>query len=106
MECIEVSENDTKINFFANNTPGVPITISPESYLITDEGTRLKLTGSDGITPGQEFTTDENGTGHFSLIYEPLPIQTESITFVETPGGWFSIKNIRVQNSDKYMVNE
>lgn len=100
VEGIEVSENGTKINFFANYTPGVQITISPESFLITDDGTRLKLTGTDGIIPGQEFTTDENGTGHFSLIYEQLPMQTQSITFVEAPGGWFSIKNIRVKNLD------
>lgn len=97
VECIEASENGTKITFFANNTPGLPITISPESFLITDDGTKLKLTGTDGITPGQELTTDENGTGHFSLIYEPLPMNTESITFVEAPGGWFNIKNIRVK---------
>ena len=97
VECVEVSENGTKIDFFANNLPGIPISISPESYLITDEGTRLKLTGSDGITPGQEFTTDENGTGHFSLIYEPLPMQTKSIIFEEAPGSWLSIKNIRVK---------
>ncbi|MDE6522390.1 MAG: TlpA family protein disulfide reductase [Muribaculaceae bacterium] len=106
IECIEISENGTKINFFANNMLGIPISISPESYLITDEGTRLKLSGSDGITPGQEFTTDENGTGHFSLIYEALPKETQSITFGEAPGGWFSIKDIRVKNLDKYLVNE
>ena len=94
---MNISENETKINFFANNTPGVPITISPESFLITEDGTKLQLTGTVGITPGQEFTTDENGTGHFSLIYEALPKKTQSITFVETPGGWFSIKNICVQ---------
>ena len=84
----------------------MPITISPESFLITDDGTRLKQTGSDGTTPGQELKVDENGTGHFSLMYEQLPMQTESITFMEAPGGWFKIKNIRVKNLEKYMANE
>ena len=97
VESMNISENETKINFLANNTPGLPINISPESYLITDDGTTLKLTGSVGITPGQEFTTDENGSGHFSLFYEALPVQTESITFVEAPGGWLTIKNMRVK---------
>ena len=97
VESMNIFENETKINFFANNTPGVPITISSESFLITEDGTKLKLTGTDGITPGQEFTTDENGTGHFSLTYEALPKETQSITFMEAPGGWFSIKNICVQ---------
>lgn len=103
VEGIEVSENGTKINFFANYTPGVPITISPESFLITDDGTRVKLTGSDGIIPGQELKVDENGSGRFSLFYEPVPMETQSITFVEAPGGWFSIKNIRVKNLDKLL---
>ncbi len=94
VECVEISDNGTKVDFFAN---GAGITISPESYLLTAEGTKLKLTGSDGITPGQELSIDENGTGHFSLIYEPLPKEIQSFTYVEAPGSYLAIKNIRIK---------
>lgn len=97
VECVEISENGTKIDFLANNTPGAGITISPESYLLTDDGIKLKLTGSNGITPGEDFYVDENGTGHFSLIYEALPEEVLSFTYVMAPGGWLCIKNIRVK---------
>ena len=97
VEGVEMSENGIKIEFFANDTPGTRITISPESFLITDDGTRLKLTGSEGLTPGQEFNVDENGTSRFSLMYEPLPKETQFLTYVEKPGSYLSIKNIRVK---------
>lgn len=97
VECVEISENGTKIDFYANNTPGAEITISPESYLITEDGTKLKLTVSNGITPGEVFNVDENGTGHFSLIYEALPEETQSFTYIMAPGGWLGIKNILVK---------
>ncbi len=94
IESIEVSENGTKVYFLANESG---ITISPDTYLIADEGTKLKLIGSDGITPGQKLNVDENGIANFSLTYEPLPKGTKSFTYVMEPGGWFSIKNIRVK---------
>ncbi len=94
VESLQISENGIKIEFFAN---GTGITISPDSFLLTNDGTRLKLIGSDGTMPGQEFKVDENGTGIFSLTYESLPKDTQSFTFVEEPGGWLSIKNIRVK---------
>ncbi len=94
VESVHISEKGTKIEFFAN---GSGITISPYSFLLTNDGTRLMLIGSDGTTPGQEVKVDENGTGIFSLTYEPLPKDTKSFTFVEEPGGWLSIKNIHVK---------
>lgn len=97
VESLEISENGIKIDFYANNTPGAEITISPESFLITDDGTKLKLIRSDGITPGQVLNVDENGTGHFSLTYEPLPMDTQFITFVEAPDSYLRIKSIRIK---------
>lgn len=94
VESVQKSPAGTIIELLAN---GSGITISPDSFLLTNDGTRLKLIGSDGITPGQEFKVDNNGEGHFSLIYEPLPKDTQSFTFVERPDGWLAIKDIRVK---------
>lgn len=95
VESLQISEDGIKIEFFAN---GAGITISPDAFLLTNDGTKLKLAGSDGITPGQEFKEDENDTGRFSLTFEPLPKDAQSFTFVEQPGGFFSIKNIRFKH--------
>ncbi len=94
IEGIEISEDGTKVDFFAN---GAGITISPDTYLLLDDGTKLKLKDSFGVTPGQEVDVDTHGTGNFSLIFEPMPKETQSFTYVEAPGGWLAIKNVQVK---------
>ncbi len=95
IDSVEITEDGTKVDFFANCAG---ITISPETYLLLDDGTKLRLKDSVGVTPGHEVNVDEKGTGNFSLIFEPMPKDTKSFTYMEEPGGWLAIKNVRVNN--------
>ncbi len=96
IENVEVSAKGVTIDFLVTFTPGWWIMISPESFLTTEDGTQLRLIGSEGLTPGEEFYTNENGSGSFSLTFEPLPADSATISFFEGPASTWAIKNIRL----------
>lgn len=97
IESVKLSDSGTTIRFSVTFTPGWWISISPEAFLTTDNGTQLHLIGSDGITPGDQFYTDEKGSASFSLTFESLPADSEHISFFEGPNSEWSIKNIRIK---------
>ena len=97
VERIELSDEGTTLFFSVNYIPGWWISISPNSYLMTNDGTKHELTGSEGITPGEHFFADENGSGYFSLTFKPVPQDTQSISFYEGPDSDWTIEKIRLR---------
>lgn len=52
---------------------------------MTPDGTRYTTTGADGIELGAEYYTGKDWTGRFSLTFPPLPHDTATFDFVESP---------------------
>lgn len=80
---IERKPDATKVSFDVSYLPDFWISISPKSYLFTPDGHRYKLTGSEGIVPGERYHTDENGKGSFTLMFEPLSEDAAEVGFRE-----------------------
>lgn len=97
IDSIELSDEGTKIHFSFNFTPGWWISISPDAYLTVETGSKLHITGSEGITPGKELYADENGTGSFTITFEPLSGDPENVSFYEGENSDWSIRNIRLK---------
>ena len=54
------------------------------------------MTGSEGITLGEEYRVGDDGEGTFSLTFGPLPEGTATIDFAEPAPSQWSIKGISV----------
>ena len=97
IERIEQTPEGTTISFKVRYIPGWWIKIDPRAFLADSAGKQYKLTGSHGITPGEEFTADQNGEGSFSLTFEPIPADTETVDFQEYTGSNWGITGIRLK---------
>lgn len=97
IERIEQTPEGTTISFKVRYIPGWWIKIDPRAFLADSAGKQYKLTGSHGITPGEEFTADKNGEGSFSLTFEPIPADTETVDFQEYMGSNWRITGIRLK---------
>lgn len=97
IERIERTDAGTTLSFSVRYIPGWWITIDPQAFLTTDAGSRYKLTGSDGITPGEHFTADADGAGSFTLTFEPVPAAATTVDFCESPSANWRITGIRMK---------
>lgn len=94
---IERGPDTTKVSFDMSYLPDLWITISPQSYLFTPDGQRYKLTGSEGIIPGEEYYTDKDGKGSFTLMFEPLPEHATEIGFKEGDESHWLITGVKLR---------
>ncbi|MBR4741210.1 MAG: TlpA family protein disulfide reductase [Bacteroidales bacterium] len=79
---IERTDTATILSFKSFFIPGWWIRVAPESYL-TDGKNRYALTGTEGITPGEELTMDEKGQAEYALFFEPIPGELSDISYLE-----------------------
>lgn len=97
IERIELTANSTTAFFSVRYIPGWWIKIDPQASLTSSDGKQYRLTGSEGITLGEQFTADENGEGSFSLTFKPVSADTETVDFQEHPGSKWQITGIRLK---------
>ena len=93
---IELTPGSTRITFHAYYIPKWWIKVSPDSHITLPDGTNLGVTGSEGITLGEEYRVGDDGEGTFSLTFGPLPEGTATIDFAEPAPSQWSIKGISV----------
>ena len=88
---VEISNDATTLFFTVDYNPGMWITISPKSQLITADGKHYAIKNCEGIVAGEKFYADENGKGSFNISFEPIPENTPSFDFTESSDGsrWF-----------------
>ncbi len=85
LEKVVITPDAVTLHFLAFQHPQYWIKIVPESYIMTPDGTRYTTTGADGIELGAEYYTGKDWTGRFSLTFPPLPHDTATFDFVESP---------------------
>lgn len=85
---VSISDTATAVIFNVTYRPGWWIRIAPESHIVAD-GKEYALKSADGIVPGEQLYMPESGKTEFTLVFEPVPFDTESIDFTEgVPNGW------------------
>lgn len=87
VDSIALSDSATTVAFHVNFRPGWWIKISPDSKLIAG-GKEYAMTGADGIVPGEQFTMPESGETDFTLTFEPVPFDVQTVDFTEGGDGW------------------
>lgn len=81
---IENADNGVTLFFDAYSSPELWIKVSPDSWIQTGDGNRYKVTGSEGITLGENYYVGEDGCGSFSITFEPIDGDAEKIDFHES----------------------
>lgn len=85
---VSLSDSATAMRFNIMYRPGLWIRIDTASHIVAD-GKEYALKNADGIVPGEKFFMPESGKAEFTLVFEPVPFDTESIDFTEgVSGGW------------------
>ncbi len=85
---VALTDTATVVRFNVTYRPGWWIRIAPESHIVAD-GKEYALKSADGIVPGEQHYMPESGKTEFTLVFEPVPFDTESIDFTEgVPNGW------------------
>lgn len=83
---IERSDTSTIVSMTSFSHPRSWFRFSPDTYLLAD-GTKYKMTGADGIVPGEETYTkpvdDYSGRLDFKLFFEPLPAYVRECAIME-----------------------
>lgn len=97
IERSETSPAGTTLYFKIRYTPGWWIRLSPDAYLSDSDGRKYALKSSDGIVAGEKFYADDNGSGSFSLTFEPVPSDKDTIDFSEGTSGSWAIKGITIR---------
>lgn len=95
---IEISNEGTKVFFAFVHSPDKWISIAPDAYINDSSGTKYAVISTDGITLGEHLYPDKKGNGSFSITFEPIPEEINSIDFHESPSndGW-SIEGISLK---------
>lgn len=100
---VEARQKFTKIEFGyqtkAVYEKGGWINISPETYLKTNTGIKLKITKADNIPYAPDHHHFETTVDYlfFSLYFPPLPAGTDTIDMIEaddSDSDWFNFKKI------------
>lgn len=109
---IEAREKYTKIDFGYQTKDYYPnggwINISRETYILTNDKKKLKITDAENIpfAPDQhEFDTTKDYR-FFSLYFPPLPKGTDKIDLIEaddSSSDWFNFMNIDVSFGKSYL---
>lgn len=95
---IEVSDEGTKVFFAFIHSPDKRIAITPDAYINDSTGKQYKVISTDGITLGEHLYPDKDGKGYFSITFETIPEDVNSIDFHESSSndGW-SIEGIALK---------
>lgn len=95
---IEISNEGTKVFFSFVYSPDKWIAITPDAYINDSTGTKYKVLSTDGITLGEHLYPDKDGNGSFSITFETIPDDVNSIDFHESSSndGW-SIESIIIK---------
>lgn len=81
---IVMTPSGVTIDFTADYEPKHWIRMASGTHITTSGGKRYSIIGSEGITPGEKLYVDEKGKASFSITFEPIPLDTESIDFRES----------------------
>lgn len=88
VKAVELSDTATALTIHIRYSPGQWVRFAKQSSLWAD-GKQYPLRWARGIVPGEEFVMPESGEATVSLGFEPVPAETESITFSENvPSAW------------------
>lgn len=79
---VELNDSVTVLDFNAYFQPNKWIKIISGSYIMA-YGKRYSLKSAEGIIPDEKFWMPESGKASFRLIFEPMPIDTQSFDFIE-----------------------
>ncbi len=95
---IDSSNEGTKVFFTFVHAPKTWIVIPQEAYLSDSKDTRYKAISSDGIVLGEELYPNSEGIGSFSITFEKIPEDINSINFYEShsDNAW-SIEGIKLK---------
>lgn len=102
---IEISDEGTKVFFSFLYLPNNWISISPDAYISDPKGSKYPAIGSDGIVLGEHLFADNEGNGSFSITFETIPEDVNSIDFHESSSneGW-SIEGIVLKPENHYFM--
>lgn len=93
---VELTDSNTVLNIHVTYRPGWWISVD-SATTIKAGGKDYRLIGSsDNFEIGGHFTLPESGEDDFTLIFEPIPFETETIDFDENTEGAFKIWGIDV----------
>jgi len=93
---VELTDSNTVLNIHASYTPGWWIRVD-SATTIKANGKDYRLIGSsENFKIGGHFTLPESGEDDFTLIFEPIPFDTETIDFDENIKDAFKIWGIDV----------
>lgn len=99
---IELTDSITVLHTVVNYTPNEWFSISPETF-IEAESKKYKLIASDGIKPGEKILMPDSGKVVFTLVFEPIPVDTKRINFKEYEDRGWRIWDIDLTGCD---INE
>lgn len=93
---VELTDSTTVLNIHATYRPGWWIRVDSATTIKAD-GKDYRLIGSsENFKIGEHFTLPESGEDDFTLIFEPIPFETETIDFDENTEEAFKIWGIDV----------
>lgn len=79
-----LSDTATVLDVKAFFRPHYWIQISPDSYLMADNGEKYFIRSGNGITLGDKFWMPDSGEASFSLVFPPLPATVKALDFIES----------------------
>lgn len=104
---VMLTDTATVVECEVYSVPGNWIRIASESRLVAG-GKDYKIRYGDGIKLGEEHFLDETGKASFSIVFDPLPLNTRSFSFSEGPGdGAWRIYDVVLKGKpDKVKLSE
>ena len=88
---VELKQTETVLHIIANYAPGNWIRFAKESFLLTPDGKKYSITGGaktnekeTDLTPDSLFWMPESGTANIALHFNPVPLDTKQIDFLES----------------------
>lgn len=85
---VEFSDTATVVSFHSEYKPKNWIRIAAASKLIGDDGRKYAARYGTGIKLATRFYLPESGQADFKVVFEPMPMKTKHVDFIEGPGGW------------------
>lgn len=99
IEKITLSENETVLDIHAFYMPNYWIKFVTETYLVTPDGTKYPIKGSEGLTLNEEFWMPESGEAKFKLIFPPLPDSVSEVDMIEEVERGYMIWGIQLKEN-------
>ena len=94
---VKVNANETILSLSStNNLSGGWVNINKDAY-ISANGIKYKLIRTEGITYAPEHTYFRGETKNFKLYFQPIPQETRTIDFIESPSSAWKIYGIQLK---------